>query len=90
MNALETHALDALSSLGSAWRGDWSDFDGRTLRAQLNSWMALMERTLAGETTGEEIATWIELQGICPRCHSWWEHCLDRDAHSANPSGGAA
>lgn len=30
-------AIEAcLAALGARWRGDWSDFDGRTLRAQLD------------------------------------------------------
>lgn len=27
--------VSAMHALGAAWRGDWSDFDGRTLRDQL-------------------------------------------------------
>lgn len=29
-------AQNALSAIGGRWRADWSDFDGRTLRDQLN------------------------------------------------------
>ena len=29
-------AKACLTALGAAWRGDWSDFDGRTLRDQLD------------------------------------------------------
>ena len=39
MNAEDilTVVLREMTATGKAWRLDWSDFDGRTLRAQLNA-----------------------------------------------------
>lgn len=39
--------LQCLNALGSAWREDWSDFDGRTLRDQLDE----ITHVLNGEST---------------------------------------
>lgn len=75
MNPSEEKALDALNVLGAAWRGDWSEFDGRTLRDQLYSWRALMERALNGEMKDNEPEEWLKTEGICPRCASWREWC---------------
>jgi|GEM_PF-6932293 len=58
---------EALCLLGSAWRGDWSDFDGRTLRAQLQE----ASDVFAGKLTLENF---LSLTGICPRGH-WTFHC---------------
>lgn len=74
-------ALNALSALGSAWRGDWNDFDGRTLRDQLDSWQALMRRALAGEMLEGEAEAWMRSEYICPVCRSWHEWCSEKAAH---------
>ena len=67
---LEEHALDALAAVGQSWRGDWSDFDGRTLRDQLNSWIATVRLADA------DWKAWLDGWGICPECHSFTEHCF--------------
>jgi hypothetical protein len=74
-------ALDALSAVGSAWRGDWSNFDGRTLRDQIDGWRRLMERAMAGECESGEADAWLNVQGICPLC-GWREYCFAPDDHS--------
>lgn len=65
----------ALGLLGEAWRGDWSDFDGRTLRAQLDE--------LAGHLDDKakpfDGAFWAALKGICPVNGCWCEYCPERD-----------
>jgi len=64
---------DALDLLGAAWRGDWSDFDGRTLRNQLGE--------LSAALTGDvpfDARQWAAANGICPERRSWAEHCDQR------------
>lgn len=39
-----TIVLREMKAVGTAWRLDWSDFDGRTLRDQLDSLAAWAER----------------------------------------------
>jgi hypothetical protein len=56
--AIESHdsrqqikdAERCLLHLGNYWRADWSDFDGRTLRSQLDSIIKVME----GKETADE------------------------------------
>lgn len=50
-----TQALDHLTALGGCWRGDWSDFDGRTLRAQLADIRSIIEAAAQGEDVTERI-----------------------------------
>ena len=42
-------SLEALDALGAFWRADWSGFDGRTLRSQLQDIRGLIVRELNGE-----------------------------------------
>ncbi len=68
---------DALDLLGAAYRGDWSDFDGRTLRLQLADLSGLL-REDAGEFS---VRRWAFGQaGICPESRCWQEHCSQRAA----------
>lgn len=69
--ALVGQAKSALTHLGQAWRGDWSEFDGRTLRAQLDDLSLILDgkRTLAQFLAG---------CGICPDHSCWPEHCRDQ------------
>ena len=67
---------DALGMLGSAYRGDWSDVDGRTLRDQLGE--------LAVHLTSDEpfdAALWAANNNVCPEARSWVEHCDERGQH---------
>lgn len=59
----------ALAGLGQAWRGDWSDFDGRTLRHQLDQLRAALKDPAFDATR------WLTLAGICPEHHCWFLHC---------------
>ena len=54
--------LQCLNALGSAWRNDWSDFDGRTLRDQLDD-IALV---LNGESTYKDFLedNWIDVRTL--------------------------
>jgi hypothetical protein len=68
---------EALGLLGAAYRGDWLDFDGRTLRAQLDE--------LAAALTADEpfdVRRWAASSSICTEARSWAEHCTER------PTGG--
>lgn len=57
-------ALECLTDLGEAWRSDWSDFDGRTLRDQLYEIEDLVERECRGEDITERAqafrTNWLE------------------------------
>lgn len=57
-------AKKCLTALGSAWRGDWSDFDGRSLRSQLDHIIAVLDE----EDTYEEFCN---ICGIHPIDHCW-------------------
>jgi len=65
--------LSLLSELGSAWRGDWNDFDGRQLRAELDDLYPYSR----GEKTREQVrAMW----GVCPHGGGHWTYyCGDYD-----------
>lgn len=74
--------ITAMGLLGSAYRGDWSDFDGRSLRAELDD--------LAGALTSDkpfDIEWWAHGNGICPVGRCWHEHCPDRRTGGSNPGG---
>jgi hypothetical protein len=74
--------IEALGLLGSAYRGDWSYFDGRSLRAQLDE--------LAGVLTADkpfDVEAWAHVSGICPVGRGWHEHCPDRRTGGSNPGG---
>ncbi len=45
--------LREMTAYGYGWRLDWNDFDGRTLRNQLNSLNAWATDALDGETDDE-------------------------------------
>lgn len=57
-------AVRAMQNLGQMWRGDWSDFDGRTLRDQLNALAPLIEAEHAGEDVRERVLGWCDSQGV--------------------------
>lgn len=68
----------ALTSLGSAYRGDWSDFDGRTLKDQLG---AIASRLSDGDPFDADL--FLASCGVCPQTNQWVEHCTERseDVH---------
>ncbi len=57
---------EALVALGRAWRMDWSDFDGRTLRAQLEE---LSKALMSSEPF--DFPRWLEAMDIDPETHEW-------------------
>lgn len=69
-------ALAAMSALGGAWRGDWSDCDGRTLRGQLDELDGIIRKASKGESVSRDVAAFYAGNGICPICRSWEDHCV--------------
>lgn len=64
---------DALSLLGAAYRSNWSDFDGRSLRSQLDELaMTLREGKLFSAER------WAFATGICPASKGWVTDCADK------------
>lgn len=66
---------DSLGVLGGAWRGDWSDFDGRTLRAQLEDFTTLSALAIAGANVVPEAKSLPATWGACAACRCWAEYC---------------
>lgn len=61
----------ALRMLGAAYRSDWMDFDGRTLRSQLDE----LARFLTGDEQGFDLEGWAYGVGVCPVNGGWQENC---------------
>lgn len=63
--------LALAEEIGGAWRGDWSDFDGRTLRHQMEE----LRRVADGDMTSERYRA---LRGLCPAGFGHWtDYCGD-------------
>lgn len=67
----------ALRALGAAYRGDWSDFDGRSLRHQLEEVADFLADPAPITNTEVEawMAGWFVRNDICPVGHHWTDHC---------------
>lgn len=63
----------ALRALGQAYRMDWSDFDGRSLKGELE----LLASAL--ETGVFDLDQWYKREGICPAHGGWIDLCDDKD-----------
>lgn len=63
----------AMGKLGSAYRGDWNDFDGRTLRDQLSELASALMSDVPFD-----VERWLVSAGVCPVNGSWHEYCDDR------------
>lgn len=46
--------LREMKAFGMGWRMNWSEFDGRYLRAQLNTLAEWAERAARGENVGDD------------------------------------
>lgn len=68
-----TEVAEAMRLLGSAYRGDWSDFDGRSLKLTL---VELAEALESDEPF--DARRWAAGESICPEAHAWAEHCDKR------------
>lgn len=81
-------AAKVLRELGSAWRGDWSEFDGRTLRTQIGSWIddvlavALDDRNHSTEELEERVRAFRVSCGLCPDgIGEWVQNCGWSNGH---------
>lgn len=50
----------ALEELGTSWRNSWADFDGRTLRTEMEQATGLIDRALKGESVLGEAQALVE------------------------------
>jgi len=65
-----------LNALGQAWRGDWSGFDGRTLRSELGDVLSFFDEAIpVGVTVDSAYEAWCLTEGICPKEQCWSCHC---------------
>ena len=73
---MSTEVLEqAMLEYAQAIRGDWSDFDGRSERDVIESWVVEMRNP-----TGRTLPEWRDYLGICPDGNGhWagfkWGHC---------------
>jgi hypothetical protein len=65
----------AMVALGAAYRGDWSDFDGRTLRAQLDELSDVLRDGTWHAGRPFHLQAWAAVTGLCIPCGAWTEHC---------------
>ena len=76
---MSNEALErAMLEYAQAIRGDWSDFDGRSERDVIESWVSEMQNP-----TGRTLPEWRDYLGICPDGNGHWSgfqwgHC-DKD-----------
>lgn len=74
-----------LVNLGGAWRGDWSGFDGRTLRDEMDEASALLCRAVRGENVLSDLARYRREHGLCPQGGSHWTtYCADYGCAAAS------
>lgn len=70
-------------ALGSAYRGDWAQVDGRALKAE----MSMLEQLMQAELRGDQAAAMDLFRSVtcnvCLECGQWSEHCTDPEAHEA-------
>lgn len=69
----QVKVAEALSLLGSAYRGDWSNFDGRSLRSELDDLAGALQTSVIFD-----LDRWVIGESICPQNRSWAEHCPER------------
>ena len=59
----------AIKELASAWRGDWNDFDGRTLRDQLKEVIQIEDHVIG-------LPEFRIRNGLCEAGNGHWvDHC---------------
>jgi hypothetical protein len=68
-------SLACLDALGSAYRGDWSEMDGRTLRDQLQEAAVVIAKEARGENVTADVAGFMITNGICNCGSSWTSNC---------------
>lgn len=81
---MSTEALEqAMLEYAQAIRGDWSDFDGRSERDVIESWVSEMRKP-----TGRTLPEWRDYLGLCPDGNGhWagfeWGHCAKENCPEA-------
>ena len=65
MKEEQTYQEKACKAIAAAWRGCWSDFDGRSLRDQIDEAFTV--------ETQNDLIFFLERWGICHKCNSWEE-----------------
>ena len=69
-------AAAALNALAEAYRGDWSDFDGRTLKGQLQDWLERAGNADLEEGDTFDLEAYLESCGIeMDEYGAKWEGC---------------
>ncbi len=72
MSGEQTQTRRVLTAIGAAYRGDWSDFDGRSLKAQLAKAAEIADLEVDGGATEAKRAADALLEDwICEDCMSW-------------------
>lgn len=59
--------LTAMEEYGKAIRGDWSNFDGRSMRDVIDDWV---EELVA--PTGKTVEQWRDWLNLCPDGNGHW------------------
>ena len=73
MTETEMIPVQALREWASAIRGDWSDIDGRSVKAELN---AVADAISGGAQAAWTIDQWRTDMGLCPSGEGHWtRHC---------------
>lgn len=69
--------LAAMQILGECYRGDWSAFDGRTLRFQLDTLAQIgrVEATGGPDAVKGALAAFYAEADICLKCIAWTDNC---------------
>lgn len=75
--ANDAAVAEALRAYGSAVRGDWSDFDGRSCRDSLNTLADALNSP--DEVSYESLCRSVE---VCPVSRSWPEYCPETSGWS--------
>lgn len=75
-----SYTTSALRLLGECWRSDWSEFDGRTLRSQLDDIadIAQSEEHMDRDAAKKLYGSFMMFNEICPDHACWDRHCRER------------
>jgi len=67
-----------LDELGAAYRRDWSGFDGRTLRSQLQRITERLRADGNAPLSNKEALEFRVDFGLCEKGHGqWWNNCYE-------------
>jgi hypothetical protein len=68
-NKSEERVCKVITKLANAWRGNWTHFDGRTLKKQLSRIKKLIRQEEG--VTEQQVEETVEGFGICLKCGAW-------------------